>query len=174
MRGIIKNIAAFVGLMVSTQLLLINSALAHEPRTVADGALNIVAGWRVEPAFSNTVNAFDFIVADAIEVDDPDLMVTVLYLKNDAPDAKVIKSAVLEGDLRRDRTNPNRFNISLLPTKAGAYGFHIKGMVNGMLIDEVFICRGGTQNANGRSFGCIEDPQKFPGGKKSMHKDDDD
>ena len=173
MRGIIKSTVAWMGLAVVSQLTLTNVAVAHEPRTVADGALNIVVGWRVEPAFSKTANAFDFIVTDAIEVDDPELMVSVLYLEEDAPDAKIIKSSMLEGELNRDRSNPNRFNIWMLPTKAGAYGFHVKGMVNGMMIDEVFICRGGTQNADGRSFGCIEDPQKFPGGKKVKNDEDD-
>lgn len=82
-------------------------------------------------------------------------------------------SEELEGDLRRDRGNPNRFNIWFLPNKAGAYGFHIKGMVNGMMVDEVFICGGGSQHIEGRAFSCMESPQKFPGGKKSNHDDDD-
>ena len=168
------NSVTLAGIILAIQLLFISgNAAAHEPRAIAGGGLNVAVGWRTEPAFANSINAFDFIVTDTIEVDDPDLMVTILYLKEDAPDAKIIKSAVLEGELRRDRSNPNRFNISVLPTKAGAYGFHIKGMVNGMMVDEVFICRGGTQNPDGRSFGCIEEPQKFPGGKKSKYKDDD-
>ena len=173
MHETIKMVVTFVGLACSTNLFISGSTMAHEPRVVADGALNVAVGWRTEPAFSKSVNAFDFIVTDAVDVEEPELIVTILYLKEDAPDGKIIKSALLEGELRRDRTNPNRFNISLLPTKAGAYGFHIKGMVNGLMVDEVFICRGGTQNSDGRSFGCIEDPQKFPGGKKSKHNDDD-
>ncbi|WP_455212727.1 hypothetical protein [Kaarinaea lacus] len=152
---------------------LFTTASAHEPRAVAGGGLNIVVGWRVEPAFTDTMNAFDFIVTDAIEVDEPELEVKALYLQEDAQDAKVLKSSMLHGELRRDRSNPNRFNIWFLPSKPGAYGFHIKGMVNGMMVDEVFICGGGTQNTEGRSFGCIEKPQKFPGGKRLRDKDDD-
>lgn len=169
----IMRISLLASLIMGVQLTLIGAAKAHEPRLVADGALNVAVGWRTEPAFSDTVNAFDFIVTDAIEVDDPDLLVKVLYLKEDSQDAKVIKSSVLEGELARDRTNPNRFNIWFLPTKPGAYGFHIKGMVNGMMIDEVFICRGGSKHPDGRSFGCIDEPQKFPGGKKFKHEKDD-
>ena len=173
MQKIIKSLLITMGTLFVTQLLIQGKANAHEPRTVADGALNIVVGWRVEPAFDKFMNAMDFIVTDPIDVDDPQLDVKILYLADDAPDAKIIKSASLEGDLRRDRSNPNRFNIDVLPTKAGAYGFHIMGMVNGMMINEVFICRGGSLNPDGRSFGCIEKPQKFPGGKKSKGDDDD-
>ena len=100
-----------------------------------------------------------------------------MYLKEDAQDAKVLSSSLLTGALTQDRDNPNRFNIYVLPTKVGAYGFHIEGMLNGTMIDEVFICRGGTQNADNRSFGCIEAVQNFPSHIRSKHhreKHDDD
>ena len=156
------------------QLGFISDTAAHEPRLVADGALNIAVGWRAEPAYDGVINAMDFIVSDDIEVTDPDLHVKILYLEDDAPDARIIKARKLKGELIRDRSNPRRFNINLMPTKAGAYGFHIKGMVNGMLIDEVFICRGGSQNADGRSFGCIEKLQRFPdGGNRRGDRSDD-
>ncbi|MGD8886089.1 MAG: hypothetical protein PVF34_10725 [Gammaproteobacteria bacterium] len=174
MYGLSKRVIVVLGVVLGIQCLVSVDALAHEPRAVAGGGLNVAVGWRTEPAFANMVNAFDFIVTDDIEVDDPGLTVTVLYLEEDAPDADIRKSSVLEGELARDRSNPNRFNIWFLPTKAGAYGFHIEGMVNGMMVDEVFICRGGSQNPDGRSFGCIESPQKFPGGKKHRDHDDDD
>lgn len=162
----------FVGLLLSLQLLIVPGSFAHEPRTIADGGLNVAVGWRTEPAFDHTVNAFDLIINSETEVPDPDIMVKALYLKKDSQDAKVIASARLKGDLRRDRTNPNRFNISFRPTRSGAYGFHIKGMIAGLMVDEVFICRGGTQNTDGRAFGCVEKAQDFPKGKK-RHKHDD-
>ncbi len=171
--GIIRVNKTILILAIMFYMFFLNPSFAHEPRTIAGGGLNVAVGWKVEPAFSKTINAFDFIVTDDIEVADPEITVKVLYLKEDAPDANVLMSSELEGNLQRDRTNPNRFNIWFLPTKAGAYGFHIKGMVNGMMVNEVFICGGGTQNTEGRAFGCIEDPQKFPGGKKTKYDDDD-
>jgi hypothetical protein len=173
MRHIIKKIGMFSVLVIGTQVLYTNLAMAHEPRAVADGALNVAVGWRTEPALVGQLNQFDFIVTDSLEVDDPDLSVTIMHLKEDAQNAKVLSSAELSGELRRDSNNPNRFNIFVVPTKVGAYGFHIKGMLNGMMIDEVFICRGGTQNADGRSFGCIEDVQNFPSHKTSRHHHDE-
>ena len=164
-----RKLISFFALSVFSLLFYIAPAQAHEPRLIAGGALNVVAGWRTEPAFEKAINAFDFIVTDPIDVTDIELKVMVLYLKDDAADAKVISSTKLTDELRRDRSNPNRFNKYFLPTKAGAYGFHIMGMVNGNAIDEIFICRGGTQNADGRSFGCIEKPQSFPGGGKKHH-----
>ena len=118
------------------------------------------------------MNAFELIVTDSVDVADPELDVTILYLKSDARDAKVIAKEKLSGNLRRNRSNPNQFNISVLPTKAGAYGFHIKGMINGAMVDEIFICRGGSLNPDGRSFGCIEKLQNFPRGKKFKNDDD--
>lgn len=146
------------------------TAVAHEPRSdAADGALSLTVGWRTEPAFAKQANAMDIFVTDNVSgpVEDPsfiDIDVKILYLNEDVPDAKIIKSSVLTGDLRQDRSTPNRYNISILPTKPGAYGFHIMGMINGIEVDEVFICRGGSLNPDGRSFGCIEKLQNFPGG----------
>jgi hypothetical protein len=169
-----RGIFTLVGFTLLTGTFFNASVSAHEPRLIGDGALNVVVGWDVEPAFSGTLNAFELIVTDDIEVAEIDLTVNVLYLKEDAPDAKVRMSAELEAELRRNRSNPNQFNISVLPTKPGAYGFHFSGMINGIMVDEVFVCGGGTQNADGRSFGCIEKPQKFPSGKKHKRDDDDD
>jgi len=138
------------------------TVFAHEPRLIGGGALNVVVGWQSEPTYVNVMNAFDFRVTDDISIDSIDLSVRALYLKKDAIDAKIKESAILTGTLRRNRSNPNRFNISFLPKKVGAYGFHIVGLINGISVDEVFVCRGGTKNLSGRSFGCVENLQKFP------------
>lgn len=172
MRNITKYVVLGAGLLIGLPLMTAGKALAHEPRAIAGGGLNVAVGWRTEPAFSRSINAFDFIVSDPVDVDDPQLTINALYLDQDAPDAQVIKSTVLAGALRRDRTNPNRFNIYFMPSRSGAYGFHIEGMVNGMMVDEVFICGGGTQSPDGRFFGCIEDPQRFPAGRASPDSDD--
>ena len=166
-------------LMVSLVVCLLSStaAVAHEPRVVND-AMRITVGWRVEPALVNQLNRFDMILADfdgnPRPASDLDLRVSILYLKEDAADAKIISKARLSGELRPDRDSPHRYNITVLPTKVGAYGFHIKGMIDGVMVDEVFICRGGSQNPDGRSFGCVEDVQTFPSKGKRKNDDDDD
>lgn len=142
--------------------LICQTAMAHEPRSISGGAYNVAVGWRSEPAYERVVNAFDFIIKDNVSIDTIQLDVKILYLKKDAIDAKVLEKETLKGELRRDRTNPNRFNIALLPTEPGAYGFHLKGMINGISVDELFVCRGGTQDPGGHSFGCVIELQNFP------------
>jgi len=171
-----NSVAMLFGLLVSA---FITPVQAHEPRDgVANGAYNISVGNRVEPAYAGEPNAFDLIIRNAddtaADVQEIEIDVVILFLKEDAIDAKVKRKAKLMDDLRRDRSQPNRFNISYLPTKAGAYGYHVKGMIDGNMLDEVFVCRGGSQNPEGRSFSCINKIQKFPNGKKNKSDDDDD
>lgn len=146
------------------------STFAHEPRPGVGGAYTITVGNRVEPAFSNEPNALDFIVSNldgtAAEVTNIELNVTVLYLAEETFDAEVLYSAPLTGELSRDRTNTHRFNIPYMPTKVGTYGFQIKGIVDGVEINETFVCGEGTQNPEGSSFGCVTEIQKFPKAKQ--------
>ena len=158
-----KRTSFVIPLTIAGSLLFGSTAIAHESRTISDGAFNVVVGWDSEPAFAKSVNAFEIIFTDDIVIDDIDLDVSALYLKDDVMDPQVIFSAELTGDLRQSFSNPGQFNIWFLPTKAGAYGFHIKGMVNGTMVDEIFICRGGSQDPDGSSFACVDAPQKFPG-----------
>lgn len=133
--------------------------LAHEPRLVA-GAFNAAVGFRAEPAFAGEPNALDFILTDLngnpLEIHAIHLEVKVLRLREDRFDAEVLLTKTLTDELRRDRNQPNRFNLWFLPQSAGAYGYLIEGEVNGIPVRERFVCRGGSQHAQGRSFGCVE------------------
>lgn len=154
----------------------VSTVFAHEPRDgVAGGAYNIVVGFGSEPIYARVANGMDLTIRNpdgsAADVQNIDLEITALYLKTDAMDAKVKASAKLTGNLRRNRSTPNNFDIDFMPTKPGAYGFIIKGMIDGNMINEKFVCGGGSQNPDGRSFGCIGSIQKFPGAKKD--RDDD-
>jgi len=162
MKCIKTKLFFIVFLSVAANAFVLPAAFAHEPRLIGGGALNVAVGWRSEPAYEGVINAFDLIITDKITVKNIDLKVKVLYLKKDAFDAKVKEKAELEGQLRRDRSNPNRFNISFLPSEEGAYGFHFVGLINGIAVDERFVCRGGSQNTAGRSFGCVIELQEFP------------
>lgn len=140
---------------------------AHEPRENVSGVFTLVVGQRVEPAYAGEPNAFDLFVRNPdgsdTDVQEIELEVRALYLQEDQFDAPILASARLEGDLRRDRSTPNRFNINYLPSRTGAYGFHISGTINGVAVEERFVCRGGSQNPNGSSFGCVDALQRFPG-----------
>lgn len=146
-------------------------ALAHESREGVSGVFNIAVGQRVEPAYSNEPNQFDLIVNNLdgtpAQVTEISLAVEVLFLKDDAYDAKVLHRALLTSEIIRDRTTPNRFNIPYMPTKAGAYGFEINGTINGVAISEKFVCEGGTLNPLGKDFSCVANIQTFP--HKSKH-----
>jgi hypothetical protein len=135
-------------------------ASAHEPRALYKSSLHVAVGWRNEPAFANEPNAFDFIVTDSVAVTSIQLKVDVLQFKEglDPANPKLLSTTPATGELVRDFTNPNRFNIWMLPKLAGSYGFHVTGSVNGVAVDETFICGAGTK-VPGKSFGCITEPQ---------------
>jgi len=156
------SVITVVGLGFST----ITPLQAHETREGVSNTYNITIGHRSEPVFAKEPTRFDLIIRDLdgnpYEPSEIDLSVKVLYLKEDAFDSKVLKERELTGDLRRDRASPNRFNIWYMPTRAGAYGFQIKGMIDGVVIEERFVCGGGSLTDGG--FGCVTDIQKFPAG----------
>jgi len=151
-----------------------SSALAHEPRVVAGGALQISVGFRDEPAFEDQVNAVDVFVrrSDGTGVSGPDnvvaLLVEVQLRTTDAFDAPSVASAEL-GAPRLAFGTTDRYNASFKPTADGAYAFRVRGRIHDVTggaepveIDETFVCGGGAQDARGRAFGCVEDPIAFP------------
>lgn len=143
------------------------SVSAHEPRDgVAGGVYNISVGNQVEPAIAREPNGFDLIIRNNDDtpatVQTIELEVEILFLSEDKADAKIKRHTQLSGELRRDRNSANRFSIQYMPTRAGAYGYHITGTIDGNTINELFICGGGTQNLAGRAFGCVSEIQRFP------------
>ncbi len=158
--------------VVGLGLFTITSLQAHETREGVSNTYNLTVGHRSEPVFAREPTRFDLIVRDLdgnpYEPSEIDLSVKVLYLKDDTFDAKVLKARELTGDLRRDRSTPNRFNIWYKPTRAGAYGFHIKGTIDGVAIRERFVCGDGALADSG--FGCITNIQKFPGKRNKSAK----
>jgi len=152
---------AFLTSSIAISCFNVSTANAHEARTIGNGALHAYVGWRNEPAYEKVVNAFDFIIADDINIRTFNLSVDVLFLQSDSPTAAVLNREKLKGKIIRDEEFPNRFNIWLLPAMKGAYGFQIKGTIEGIAINETFICGGGTKNP-AESFSCIQQAQSFP------------
>ena len=159
-----KLLVLFVFCIISTGI------HAHEPRENVSGEFTLVVGNRVEPPYAGQMNRFDMFVRDLqgnpLQVDDIDLTVKILYLKKENFDAKVLAKAVLKGELTEDRDTLGRFNIDYLPTIPGTYGFIIKGTINGVYVEEKYVCGNGSQHPEGRSFACMNRLQKFPHRKR--------
>ena len=153
-------------------------ASAHEPRIIGNGNFSVSVGSLVEPVFEDVPNGFNINIssADGTPVDTANggtvnLMVKVLFLETDSMDAKVLASAMLKEPLSKIFGTENRYRIHYKPTHDGAYGYLITGDINGIEIDEKFVCGGGSLAAP-RAFGCVVDPQAFPGNDVGEASDD--
>lgn len=145
-------------------------AHAHEPREGVSDAFTLVVGNRVEPPYAGQMNRFDMFVRDLegnpLKVEDIDVSVKVLYLKKEDFDARVIAKSILKGEIKEDSDTLGRFNIDYLPTIPGTYGFIVKGTINGVYVEEKYVCGNGSLHPEGRSFSCMERLQEFPRRKR--------
>ena len=135
--------AIFVALAVS-----IGTAYAHEGREV--GEYRLVVGFAVEPAYEGLINGVEVRVmrasdhgdesgghhgeADAVEGLDETLQAEITHVSTGA-------SRVLS--LRADVYEPGRYIGDLIPTTPGVYQIRLFGAIEGNLVDETFISRGG-------------------------------
>lgn len=155
----------------------LSGANPHESREV--GPYTLVVGFRIEPAFEDVPNALDFIVTRTsdgkpISVSNGDVVdieAEVQYRKEEQFNSKIIQKDQLPKPAQAFGAE-NRYNAWFKPTADGTYAFRVKGEINDLsdpqagplFFDEVWVCGAGTQNPQGRSFGCVEDPQTFPKG----------
>jgi hypothetical protein len=169
MRGVLMTVGALLCLGLT-------AVQAHENRLV--GAYLVTVGFRVEPAFEDTVNAVDISInrasdGKAISVRDGDvvnLSVEVQLREDDEFDAAVLAAALLQEKPRQDFAASNRYNAWFKPTHDGAYAFRVTGVISDasdpqagdQAIEETYVCGDGTQSSTSR-FNCVEDPQTFPG-----------
>jgi hypothetical protein len=129
-------VALALGVVVST------TAAAHERKIV--GRYHLVIGWGDEPAFSGIKNAVEIDLTDSAatpvtELGGGTLSVEVIY-----GDQRVTLP------LRPVRQPPGKFRAWLVPTRAGAYTFHIIGTIRGEAIDVSSTCSDTT-------FACVSD-----------------
>lgn len=130
-------------------LLFAQVVLAHERRTV--GKYDFVVGFLGEPAYANQPNSIDLRISNT-ETKKP-----VEGLE------KTLKAEVMFGGKTMPLTltarfgTPGAYNGNLIPTKAGAFIFHITGDIEGQKVDEKF------ESGPGR-FSNVEDtaPLQFP------------
>ena len=126
----------------------IGTAYAHEGREV--GEYRLVVGFAVEPAYEGLINGVEVRVtrasdhgdesgghhgeADAVEGLDETLQAEITHVSTGA-------SRVLS--LRADVYEPGRYIGDLIPTTPGVYQIRLFGAIEGNLVDETFISRGG-------------------------------
>jgi hypothetical protein len=171
----IKNPIYICGNVIAAFVFFVSlNAEAHEPRIIGDGVFSVSAGWVSEPAYEDVVNGFNINISAIDEFgittpvstalgDTVDLKAKVLFLETDSSDADILASMMLKDPVSLMHGTLNRYASRFKPTHDGAYGFHVTGTINGVFVDEIFICGGGSQHADGRAFGCAVDPQVFPG-----------
>ena len=127
---------------VAAGVALATLAGAHERKIV--GQYHLVIGWGDEPAFTGMKNTVEVDLADRTGAPMTDLGGGSLSVE------------VIYGDerltlpLRPVRQPPGKFRASLVPTRAGAYTFHISGTVKGEPIDVSSTCSDTT-------FECVTD-----------------
>jgi hypothetical protein len=129
-------------------LLICSVALAAHDRKSA-GALTIVVGWAVEPAYSGSLNGIVVSLSDhagPLAKADGDLSAEVAF-----------GNEKLTLPLDRQPGRPNEFHAALVPTRAGTYSFHIVGKINNQAIDISSTCGENT-------FHCVTDASaiQFP------------
>jgi len=121
-------VAVALGLLATTA----GAALGHEERPV--GPYTLVVGLIDEPVFVGQKSGLElFVGRGAGESGEP-----VEGLET------TLQATVIQGDDERDLALGPRFDAPgwyesvFIPTRAGAYTFHITGTVEGMAVDETF------------------------------------
>ena len=126
-----------VGASLTVLLLLLTlaaPAAAHERRTV--GPYQLVIGWLNEPAFAGEPNSLDLRISDtrvapakAVEGLEKTLKIEILY--------GGLASGFSPAISARFGT-PGAYNAYIVPTKDGAYRFHLTGKIEALDVDQTF------------------------------------
>jgi len=87
-------------------------------------------------------------------------------------------AADAKGNVKKKYGTTNVYNIYFRPTKAGVYGFHVKGTLvhkdATQNFDETFVCGPlGTKSTDGTQFNCVQDEINFPDGDHQGGKGSD-
>jgi hypothetical protein len=122
-------------------------AWAHEKKAV--GRIQLTIGWGAEPVFSGSQNSVEVRVSDptGAPIVDP---------------AGSLGVEVSFGDQRitlplLPSSHPGMLEAAIVPTRAGAYTFHISGTLKGQAIDTTSTC-------SDKTFDCVVDSSaiQFP------------
>ncbi len=129
------------------------TALAHEHRSV--GPYRFLVGWKVEPAYSDSLNAVQLFLTDASGNPVPgacnDLTVRVESGGKTSPPLR----------LRPVFNSPTECDAQVLPTRPGMYTFRFTGSIAGTPIDQSFTSSEHTFS-NVEDASAIQFPAKDP------------
>lgn len=141
-------IAAWIVLLVPCA-----SALAHEHRPV--GGYEVVVGWVEEPAYAGFMNGVQVRINDAagkpfVDLGDT-LRVEIIY------GSQKTEAVLLVPAFGAKFGRQGEYRAPIIPTRPGAYTFHLIGTIKGQKVDESF-------TASERTFDLVrESPEiEFP------------
>jgi len=133
--------------VAAASTLFASPAAAHVHQTA--GNFEVTFGWRDEPAFTGAANAITLEISDL----------------NGVPVAGAGTSLTVEVSVGDDRTQlpleptdeSGLFTAAIIPTRAGTYGLHITGTIQGQSLDVSSTC-------SEQTFACVQDPTvaQFP------------
>lgn len=152
--------------IITIGLFAASPVVAHEHRHIEGTGCDAEVGWETEPTFEDVENYMILSLEDCeAAAEDIQITVKVLRLTTDDYNAPV-KPPVSHNQkvLGTLDTIDNFGKIQITPSKAGAYGFILTGTINGVAVDEKFVCGGGSQDTeHGTEFDCVVKPTVFPG-----------
>jgi hypothetical protein len=155
-------------------------------------------GFLDEPAFSNELNGIDInlsfhpdeahdkALTENVNTTNGDTVIIetaeVLYMgKETGRNRKLARRKLIvetddKGNIKKKYGTDNKYPVYFRPTKAGKYGFRLKGSMahNGVSVDfdETFVCDTGSQDVDVSTgvvkskFSCVKDAIDFPKDEK--------
>lgn len=163
MRRSMTRAAAIAAAMAMLLAMGIQSASAHETRTV--GAYRLTVGWNTEPAYSALPNRVSLRIVDAADRPVVDLgetvEVEVIFGGQTTPRMKMEPAFAVNPDGTARFGTPGQYTADLAPARAGVYTFHFVGSIKGQALDERFTSSDTTFDSP-REMSEISFPAKDP------------
>lgn len=120
------------------------TALAHVEKQVGPFVLEI--GWGVEPPYAGTQNFIDVTTSERSGA--------VIAKPGNGLSVEISYGATRTTRPLQPTGAPGKLSALIVPTRAGAYTFHVSGTLRGRSVDTTVACSSGT-------FECVDDPSEL-------------